>query len=122
MLLALFAAVLLKAPEPAPTLGSIRSLSPRAFGNVVLRGRDHGIVDKVEPLANNALEVPGGVTLELTERPRAITSGCVRQQWRANFTRRSEPPKAQRYSTTLLLQPKWLCDQRPLVQKPASRM
>lgn len=87
MMLALVAAVLLTAPEPTLSLGSIRSLSPRAFGNVVLRGRNLGIVEKVETQANHALEPPGSVTLELTERPKVIANGCVRQMWSARFQR-----------------------------------
>lgn len=91
MLLALFASVSLTAPEAAPTIGSIRSLSPQAIGDVVLRGRDHEIIEKVEPPANRALEPPGVVTLELTERPIATEKGCVRRRWIATFRR---PPGA----------------------------
>jgi len=91
MLPALLASASLTAPEAAPTIGSIRSLSPQAIGHVVLRGRDHGIVEKVEPPAVRALEPPGFVILELTERSIAIANGCVRRRWTATFSR---PPGA----------------------------
>jgi hypothetical protein len=82
MLLALLG-LTMTPPEAAPNLGSIEGLEPSAIGEVVLRGRDHGTVESV--LRDPGLDPPGVVKLKLTERPFAVSGGCLRRKWTATF-------------------------------------
>jgi hypothetical protein len=84
------------APIPgAPSLALLDDLSPAAIGEVVLRGRDHGVIERVAP--DRGLDPPGVVRLKLTERPSRISGGCVRKQWTASFV--SEPGKPESSAT-----------------------
>jgi hypothetical protein len=83
------------APAPivgAPSLASLEHLSPAAIGDVVLRGRDHGVIESVAP--DRGLDPPGVVKLKLTERPSRISGGCVRKQWTASFVSEPEKPRS----------------------------
>jgi hypothetical protein len=83
MLLALLGLALLTPSEAAPSIGSIEGLQPAAIGEVLLRGRDHGVIERVAP--DHGFGPPGMVKLKLTERPSPISGGCLRKQWTATF-------------------------------------
>jgi hypothetical protein len=83
MLLALLALTLLTPREAPPTIGSIEGLEPSVIGELVLSGRDNGIIESVTP--DRGIDPPGSVKLKLTERARALSGGCLRRQWTATF-------------------------------------
>ena len=74
MLLALQAA-------PAPKLSDIAALSPRAAGDLLLRGETHAPIVAVEPRPQVGLMLPGESELALVEQPVATPQGCVRGRW-----------------------------------------
>lgn len=84
------------APEAPPSLASIEGLSPEAAGELILKDRDHGVIESVT--RDLGLDAPGVTTLKLRERPSRISGGCVRTNWSASFGRR---PGATQGSATL---------------------
>lgn len=83
MLLPLLSLTILSPPDAPPSLGSIEGLAPPAVGEVILSGRDHGIIESVTP--DRGLDPPGVVRLILTERPSRTSDACLRRQWRTTF-------------------------------------
>jgi hypothetical protein len=86
VVLTLLILTLFTSPEAPPSIASIEDLEPSAIGEIVLKGREHGIVESVTP--DRGLDPPGVVRLNLTERPSAILRGCVRRKWTATFRHR----------------------------------
>lgn len=83
MLFAVMWSTLLTPLETPPSIASIQGLKPAAVGEVVLKGRGHGIIESVAP--DRGLDPPGVVKLKLTERPSGTAGGCLRKQWTATF-------------------------------------
>lgn len=97
MLLILLSSSLLAPLQAPPTVGGIERLQPREAGEILLKGREHGVIESIAPPTIRSAGPPGLVELELTERPVAVAGGCVRKRWTATFQRQ---PGADRGAAT----------------------
>lgn len=85
MLLTLTAALLTPAASAAPNLETVLRLPPREAGEIVLKGRDHRMIETVERPQVRTLQPPGLVQLHLIERAVPGAGGCLRRRWAASF-------------------------------------
>lgn len=87
-------ALFLLSASVAPTLDQITTLAPGAAGEVILAGRDHRAVVKLD-LRPTAAPMPWPTKeVWLTEVPARERRGCVRYVWEAMFDRKPETETA----------------------------
>jgi hypothetical protein len=84
--------LLLTAGQSDLTLGSITGRSPREAGDILLRGQDHGRVEKVERVPLNGMYPPGSIEFALVEATVESQGVCSRRRWIASFSNGPDRP------------------------------
>lgn len=75
----------LMAVRIAPTVGMIERLSPRAAGDLILKGQEHRPIVGIETPPNIGPGPIGIVERDLVERPMVRSGGCLRTRWKVKF-------------------------------------